>query len=247
MRRFLALALLSTAMVIVPAGAVSADSHLSPGCVELNDPRFDGYYTSMSGDPFIEFYEGEVITVTAGPPDTVTAGAGVQLWVSPGGTFVQSAFPGTATYVIPAGSSSFLGIMWEVRHFIGVPAEATWEVRCDKPDGGVLEVDVDIQPRDSRNRVSLRRTGMWVAVLTTPDFDATSVDSSTVAFGPAGATPRRVVETDVDGDGDIDLSMKFPIRATGLDTSDSEACLSGETLHQTEVEGCDAVQVVARR
>lgn len=144
MRRFLVLVLLAAGMAVVPVGTASAGSHLSPGCAELNDSRFDGYYTSMSGSPFIQFNPGEQIRITAGPPHTVTHGAGLQLWVSPGGHFIISSFPGTVTFLIPDSPFPYFGVMWQVRHFIGIPAQATFDVSCGDPDtdgDGVLDAD----------------------------------------------------------------------------------------------------------
>ncbi len=84
-----------------------------------------------------------------------------------------------------------------------------------------------------------------MAILTTADFDATTVDPLTVAFGPAGATEahgRGHVE-DVDGDGDVDLQLHFRTQETGIQPGDTEACLAGETFSGHPVQGCDAITV----
>jgi hypothetical protein len=48
----------------------------------------------------------------------------------------------------------------------------------------------------------------------------------------------------VDGDGGTDLLMQFALVDTGLHPSDSQACLTGDTLGGTAFQGCEAVVVV---
>src|SRR5262249_58648050 len=62
-------------------------------------------------------------------------------------------------------------------------------------------------------------------------FDATSVDSSTVRFGATGteATPIRVRLTDIDGDGLLDMVLRFQIQDTGIKCGDTSAFLAGQT------------------
>jgi hypothetical protein len=52
----------------------------------------------------------------------------------------------------------------------------------------VLTVVIDIKPGSVTNPINVRSSGVIpVAVLTTPSFDATSIDVSTVRFGPGNA------------------------------------------------------------
>ena len=101
-------------------------------------------------------------------------------------------------------------------------------------------------PGSDPNSINTKNRGVNpVAVLTTNDFDATTVDVSTVAFGPAGAAPAHNGHIeDVDTDGDNDLILHFRTQDTGIAVGDTEACLTGQTLDGVEIEGCDAVRVV---
>lgn len=78
-----------------------------------------------------------------------------------------------------------------------------------------------------------------VAVLSDDDFDATTLDAGTAAFGPDGAPEAH--ETghvdDVDDDGDEDMVLHFWIQETGIGCPHSEATLSAETTDGTPVEG----------
>ena len=85
-----------------------------------------------------------------------------------------------------------------------------------------------------------------VAILTTEDFDATTVDPLSVEFGPNGATEahnRGHIE-DVDGDGDDDMVLHFRTQETGIQCGDTSASLTGQTFDGTPIEGSDAIQTV---
>src|SRR4051812_34694206 len=100
MRRFLILptALAATAVALSAASVASSTSAqaLSPGCEELNNPGLDsGYRITTFDGPLAA---GEVITISAEPPDPATT---VTLEV--GSVVVDTApFPGTVEYVVPA-------------------------------------------------------------------------------------------------------------------------------------------------
>ena len=73
-----------------------------------------------------------------------------------------------------------------------------------------------------------------VAILTTDNFDATTVDHTTVRFGAAAETHSnkkgvtRHTE-DFDGDGKIDLVFHFRVNETGYNCDTTETVLSGST------------------
>ncbi|MDP9068261.1 MAG: FG-GAP repeat protein [Actinomycetota bacterium] len=125
-----------------------------------------------------------------------------------------------------------------------------------------LSVTIDVKPRDDTNRIRLSSTRpIPVAVLTTPTFDAATVDPATVCFGdqpPAGGTtsynqPPEVDADcneahgrghlkDADGDGDLDMVLHFETDETGIDTGDGEARLTGRTMGGVSIEGADSIQ-----
>jgi hypothetical protein len=118
------------------------------------------------------------------------------------------------------------------------------------------EVAIDVKPGDAANRVNLDSNGVLaVAVLSTPDFDATTVDLSDLSrirFGDAAGTarvsPDRAVLEDVDGDGDLDLVLFFSVRALrgsgALTLATTQVELTGFTTNGTPFRGVDAVSVV---
>lgn len=133
--------------------------------------------------------------------------------------------------------------------------EVTIELEVDISGPNVCPpevVQIDIKPRRDPNSINLRSKGpIPVAVLTTEDFDATTVDPDTVQFGPSGASvdmtgsgKLRAAIKDVDHDGDLDLILRFRTQDTGIAPGDTEACLTGQTYDGVPIEGCDSVRTV---
>ena len=81
-----------------------------------------------------------------------------------------------------------------------------------------------------------------MAILTTEDLDAATVEPATVVF--AGASWRHFGLKDVDNDGDVDLVLHFECQQVNLDSHATEACLEGETYDGQQVGGCDSVMIV---
>jgi len=82
-----------------------------------------------------------------------------------------------------------------------------------------------------------------VAILSTDSFDATTIDASTVTFGPAGA-PKSHDEAhieDVNGDGLNDIVLHFKTQQSGIVKGDTEACITGSLIDETEISGCDSI------
>lgn len=112
------------------------------------------------------------------------------------------------------------------------------------PPPSIIEVEIDIKPGSWPNSINPDSKGVIpVAILTTDDFDATTVDPDTVAFGPAGATAVRYALEDVDDDDDIDIILHFKTQEVGLSAEDTEATLTGQTFNGQRIKGTDAVRI----
>lgn len=108
-----------------------------------------------------------------------------------------------------------------------------------------LAILIDIKPGSNKNPVNPGSKGrLPVAILTTEDFDASTVDASTVQFGPSGATPVRYRLDDVDDDGDWDVMLKFNTQETGIACGDTEATLMGQTFGGIQITSMDSVKTV---
>lgn len=110
---------------------------------------------------------------------------------------------------------------------------------CPPP---VIYVVIDIKPGSDVNPINPRSRGrVPVAILTTGDLDAYTVDPATVAF--AGAAPLRWSIEDVDGDGQMDMILFFATQELSLTPDDLEAYLTGETFDGEGLAGADTVKV----
>jgi probable HAF family extracellular repeat protein len=108
-------------------------------------------------------------------------------------------------------------------------------------------VEIDIKPGSDPNSINpLSRGVIPVAILTTEDFDALTVDADSVLFGPDEAEKRhkQAHVEDVDGDGDLDLLLHFRTQETGIALGDTEACVIGQTYDGVPIMGCDSVRTV---
>ncbi len=109
---------------------------------------------------------------------------------------------------------------------------------------GAPEVKIiDIKPGSDLNSINLKSKGVVpVAVLTTWDFDASTIDPDTVKF--AGVSPVRWTLDDVDNDGDVDSLFHFKTQELNLDKSSIDATLTGQTQDGIGIAGTDTVRIV---
>lgn len=111
-------------------------------------------------------------------------------------------------------------------------------------------VTIDIKPGASPNSINLGSKGVVpVAILTTDEFDATTVDPSSVTLAGAEVkvkgkgTPMATLE-DVNNDGRMDLVVHVSTEALELTGIDVQAFLEGRTFAGTPVIGTDSLRIV---
>jgi hypothetical protein len=110
-----------------------------------------------------------------------------------------------------------------------------------------IQVSIDIRPGCAMNPVNPHSHGVIpVAILSTADFDARTVDVNSVRFGSNGAASvfNHGVYVDVDHDGDLDLVLFFRTQDTGIVCGDTSVPLSGATPDGTPIQGSDAIITV---
>ncbi len=109
-----------------------------------------------------------------------------------------------------------------------------------------LAVDLDIKPGSDPNVVNPSARGLLpVAILGSDRFDATSVEPTTLSFGPGGAAPVHAKgghAEDVDGDGYVDWISHYRIEDVGIPAGETTLCARGFTSSARPLEGCDTVR-----
>ena len=107
----------------------------------------------------------------------------------------------------------------------------------------VLIVGLDVRPGSTQNPVNPRSKGVIpIAILSTGDFDASTVDQATVRFGLSQALPRgKGHVADVNRDGKDDLILHFRTQDSGIQCGDTAASITGQTLDGIMFQASDSI------
>lgn len=111
-------------------------------------------------------------------------------------------------------------------------------------------IDLDLKSDGLPNTFNPKSRGVTpIAILTSPSFDATTIDVSTLKFGVTGheTAPKHSVLEDADEDGDIDLVVFFRNVNTGIECETLFAYVTGETLTGKLIAGIDSLGTVSCR
>jgi hypothetical protein len=111
-----------------------------------------------------------------------------------------------------------------------------------EPD--IIQVNIDIKPGGGQNSINPNSKGVIpVAILSTPQFDAASLNLSSLFFGPSSAPieHKNGHLQDIDGDGSLDLLVHFRTQDTGIACGDTSASLNGETISGQAFTGIDSI------
>jgi parallel beta-helix repeat protein len=163
----------------------------------------------------------------------VSGGSGNVFNLATGGNY-WSDWSGSGAYVFTGGQDD-------------MPLADPVDVSC-----GVLVVAIDIKPGSYPNAINLGSHGLVpVAILSSAEFDATTVDPETVELAGAGVAVRgksnkyMAQQEDVNGDGLVDLINH--VATENLDPAalqDGYAVLIGTTFGGEEITGTDEITIV---
>jgi hypothetical protein len=104
-------------------------------------------------------------------------------------------------------------------------------------------VNIDVLPGDAANVVFPNQSGnLPVAILSSADFNASTVDPDSLRFGLGEATRTGDVEiSDVDGQFGNDTTVHFRIQDSGIFCDDTEVSVYGETLEGSPIAGTGSI------
>lgn len=221
------------------------------GIVEVYDPATDTWSSGSAMPTPRQLLSAGVLngkiyvaggqTATNNALDTVEVyDPSTDSWTS--STSMLTARNGLATAVVGStlyaiGGADIPGnLLASVESFTAIPAPLVVTIKIKRGSATHL---LNLKPKEV----------ISVAVLTTTDFDARRIDVATVCFGDAEVPSERDCSEahnrahvkDVDRDGDADVVLHFEKRETGIDGSDTQACLDGRTFDGVAIEGCDSL------
>lgn len=105
--------------------------------------------------------------------------------------------------------------------------------------------NIDVKVGSEENPINLKSKGVIpVVIYTTEDFDATTIDISTIQFGPAWVAPSHYAYEDIDEDGDIDLILHFRTQDSGICEDDTSVSISGLTDSGTKFSATNPIKIV---
>ena len=131
----------------------------------------------------------------------------------------------------------------------------TTQTEIGKQTISVTEGDLDIKPGSFPNSINTKKNGVTaVALLGSSSFDVTTVDVTTLRFGPNDAEPAHdltVLATyifhleDVNYDGNTDLVSHYRTKDTGIAVGQTSACLDYDLKTPVGVTTvCDSIRVI---
>jgi hypothetical protein len=216
------------------------------GAVVVGSTSPQGFWTVVqdSGTPGFEWGR---VTWNSEPEGNVPVGSAIVVEVRAADS--EAGLGGNPfTPVVNGDLFSLFGRYIEVRTTLKASSGGKSPVLSDiRVQPAVIYVDIDIKPGSYPNSINIKKNGVTpVAILTTDDFDATTVDPLTVEFGPNGATEALntgYIE-DADGDGDLDLVLHFNTQETGIQCGDTSTTLTGETYDGRRIEGSDTIKTI---
>jgi len=259
------LLLLLAAILLAQAGT-SAAPLVTQSCVEDftldSDPSMPGFASSIFvHSPSGNFQlQGGGLFLFAGATDVVTfpgqtvTRAKISYRAFGEGSIIFEGTGDTKTFMlrpIPLSSAEVLGTtpgdnglpLTQIVRVTLIGFEVFFDDLEIDPCGAASPINVDVLVKPKANNPD--RSGLIKAViLSSPGFDARSVDPASVHFG-AASVPFRYFFGDEDEDGDTDLIFFFFVQEVGISCGDTSILLTGLTTGGQPIEGRGEIKTPA--
>ena len=256
MMRFSAIVLCMSAILLLTAPVLCADETVPVGPpVDIDYPVTGilwiygtaNLLTGASVTESIYVQDGGTLNMYSGSVgwfvNIATSNVNVTVYGTGFGGDGDFSVPGQVTFT--SGSGTLTGV-YEDGSDIDLFFYSDIPIYLEAPGTTDEQVEIDIKPCSYPNSINLKSKGVVpVAVLRTEDFDAETVNPTTVEF--AGASPLRWKMCDVDNDGDEDILFHFKTQELALDDSSTEATLTGQTTGGSDISGTDDVRIVSSK
>ena len=177
----------------------------------------------------INFYGGQIMSgytmaFSNGNTQITVYGSNFVVYVKVNGQMIEYEYSGTSFTLSPGRYYTLMGFYGN-GDYINLTFYGNIPINLVTLDSGIV---IDIKPGDEQNKINLNSKGVVpVAVLTTEQFDAATINPATALF--AGAAPVHWSSEDVDGDGDDDIIFHFRTQQLDLNQDSTEATLTAQT------------------
>jgi photosystem II stability/assembly factor-like uncharacterized protein len=247
---------------LVADSAIGAEGTLFAAPVDSLDGRSPGLWRSTDGgttwqklgglDPFV-WGVGSLGTYLFGKQ--VLFNDANHLFVATPWSMVRSKDNGDTWESLPSGLAevpvrAVLDLTFDRDGFCLLGTWGAGVFRSRESTAPFIQVTIDIKPGAFPNTIKLGSKGaVPVAIFSTPTFDATNVNPTSVSLASATVkltgkgTPISSLQ-DVNGDGRLDLVVQIDTSALQLSAADTQATLQGQTFDQMRVAGSDLVRVL---
>lgn len=182
------------------------------------------------------------LSITAPPNITVTANT------AGGATGVNLGTPttsgGTPPITITNNAPATFPLGVTLVTWTATDANGNTSIAIQQVTVNPLLVNIDINPKSFPNTFNPNSIGVIpVAILGSSTFDASTVNPSTVKFGPSMAPAiKPALLFDVNGDGKKDMVLNFKIQNTGMVCGQTSATLTGLTKTGVPIQGSDSIK-----
>jgi len=212
----------------------------------------------LAYDPATDSYEARASMITGGGGGRGYTAAGGKAYVMGGGhglTAMEIYDPNSDTWLLappmPTGRTILEAASARGRIYAIGGVNETGQLDVNEEFSPVLTVRIDVKPGSDPNSISLSSAGVVpVAVLSSSDFDASTIDPETITL--AGARVKMVGKSnrflcsqeDVNLDGLLDLVCQIETVQFMIEPGDSMVVLEGQTFDGQFIRGEDSVRIV---